>query len=80
MYTAFMTRADVEQLLNLPAEERLQLAQMLWESVEPEDEAHFVPIPDWQRQILSERLADLERNPTDEQPWEEVREEIWRDE
>lgn len=75
-----MTRRDVEQLLSLPVEERLQLAQMLWESVEAEDEAHFVPIPAWQRQILDERLADLEKNPTDEQPWEEVRAEIWRDE
>lgn len=72
-----MTRTDVEQLLNLPAEERLEIAQILWESVEPEDEVHYVAIPDWQRQVLKERLDDLERNPADEQPWEDVRAEIW---
>jgi len=34
-------------------------------------------LPDWQRQILDERLADLERNPSDEQTWEEVKAELW---
>lgn len=68
---------DVKELLKLPAEERLEIAQVLWESVEPEDEVHFVSIPEWQSKILKERLEDLESNPDDEQPWEEVRAEIW---
>ena len=68
---------DVKKLLKLPAEERLEIAQVLWESVEPEDEVRFVSVPAWQRKILQERLEDLVRNPDDEQPWEEVRAEIW---
>ncbi|MBW8876301.1 MAG: addiction module protein [Acidobacteria bacterium] len=44
---------------------------------EPEDETELESIPDWQRQILEERLADLERNPNDEQTWEEVKAELW---
>jgi hypothetical protein len=37
----------------------------------------FLLIPDWQREILKERLEDLDRNPDDEQSWEEVKAEIW---
>jgi len=43
---------------------------------ETEDEAQFLAIPDWQRRILDERLADLERNPGGEQTWDEVKAEI----
>ena len=40
-----MTRI-VQEPLKLPVEERLEVAQLLWESVEPEDEARFLAIPD----------------------------------
>jgi putative addiction module component (TIGR02574 family) len=72
-----MTKEDVDKLLGLPAEERLEIAQVLWNSVEPEDEVRFLSIPDWQRRILHERQEDLDRNPADEQPWEEIKEELW---
>ncbi len=72
-----MTRQVVDELLQLSAEERLEIAQVLWESVEPEDEVRYLSLPDWQRQIVRERLADLYRNPGDEQPWEEIKEELW---
>lgn len=38
-----------------------------------------VDLPAWQREILRERLEDLERNPDDGQPWEEVRAELFGD-
>jgi putative addiction module component (TIGR02574 family) len=72
-----MTGDEVKRLLQLPAAERLEIAQVLWESVEPEDEVRFLSLPDWQRRILSERLVDLDRNPHDEQPWSEIKEELW---
>jgi putative addiction module component (TIGR02574 family) len=72
-----MKNAEIRKLLELPVDERMELAQILWESVEPEDEARFLPIPDWQRQILDERLADIDRNPGAEQTWEEVKAELW---
>jgi putative addiction module component (TIGR02574 family) len=72
-----MKTAEIQKLLDLPADERLELAQILWESVEPEDETRFLSIPDWQKRILDERLANIERNPNDEQTWEEVKAEIW---
>jgi putative addiction module component (TIGR02574 family) len=74
-----MTKTAMEELLKLPAEERLEIAQVLWESVEPDDELRFVLIPEWQRRILDERLEDLKSNPEDEQPWDDVRAEIWPD-
>jgi len=72
-----MKSAEIQKLLDLPVDERMELAQILWESVDPEDEARFLSIPDWQRRILDERLADIERNPNDEQTWEEVKAELW---
>ncbi len=72
-----MTKSQVEELMRLPPEERLEVAQLLWESVTPEDETRFLPIPAWQGQLLEERLADLDRNPGDEQTWESVKAELW---
>jgi len=72
-----MKSAEIQKLLELPADERMELAQILWESVEPEDETRFLAIPDWQRRVLDERLANIERNPNDEQTWEEVKAELW---
>lgn len=66
----------MKSLLELPVEERLALAQALWDSVEPQEEARFLELPDWQHQILRERLEDLDQNPDDEQPWEEVKAEL----
>jgi putative addiction module component (TIGR02574 family) len=74
-----MTRATLQKLLELPAAEKIELAQMLWESIEPDEEVSFLAIPGWQRQILDERLADLDQNPEDEETWEEVKAELWPD-
>ncbi len=73
-----MTREDMKELFKLPVKERLELAQALWDSVDPEDEVRLLSLPDWQRSILRDRLADLDRNPGDEQPWDEVRKELQR--
>jgi predicted DNA-binding protein len=34
-------------------------------------------LPEWQKSILRDRLADLDRNPEDEQPWDQIKEELW---
>jgi hypothetical protein len=46
-------------------------------SAEPDDESRILPIPDWQRRILDDRLANIEQNPHDEQTWEEVKADLW---
>ena len=72
-----MTAAMVEELLKLSAEERMELAQTLWDSVDTGEGKGYLPIPSWQRQILDERLADVEANPGDEESWESVEAQLW---
>jgi putative addiction module component (TIGR02574 family) len=73
-----MKSTEIRKLLELPVKERMELAQILWDSVEPSDEAHFLSIPDWQRSVLAERSAELEGDPANEEPWEDVKAELWR--
>jgi len=62
-----------QTVLRLPAEDRQELAETLWESLEIEP----VTLPIWQRQILQARLAELEANPEAGSSWEEVEARIW---
>jgi len=51
-----MTKAELQaQALQLPVDERLELAEALWESVEQEPAQPVVEA--WQRQRLDERIA-----------------------
>ena len=59
-------------LLNLPVEDRLDLAEELWRSVDREIDRDGPPIPRWQSEIIAHRLAEFERNPEDEQTLDEV--------
>jgi putative addiction module component (TIGR02574 family) len=64
-----MTRTELQQeALQLPVEERLQLAEALWESVE---DAPVQPqIPEWQRAILAERIAEDDADPDSGRVWQ----------
>jgi hypothetical protein len=61
------------EIATLSTEERLALIDDLWESIEapltsPQPAASVCQahVPDWQRQILDERLLDLEIYPGDD--------------
>ncbi len=58
-----MSSADVTEILKLPAEERLRLIELIWNSLaaEPSD----VPLGDGHRAVIDERIAEHERNPED---------------
>ncbi len=58
-----MSDTDVEEILKLPAEERLRLAEIIWASLVKEPSS--VPLGDAHRAVIDERLADHERNPND---------------
>lgn len=58
-----MSDADLAEILKLPPEERLRLAEVIWASLAAEPSA--VPLGDAHRRALDERLADHERNPDD---------------
>jgi putative addiction module component (TIGR02574 family) len=58
-----MNQADIADLLKLPAEERMRLIELLWESLAAEPGA--LPLADAQRTVLDERLSEHERTPDD---------------
>jgi len=58
-----MSDADIAEILKLPAEERLRLLEILWESLSRD--ASAIPLSDAHRAILDERLAEHERDPGD---------------
>lgn len=55
----------------LNIDEQIEYVQALWNRIAAKEDR--VPVPDWHREILDERLADLETNPNAGRPWEEVR-------
>ena len=69
-----MTKTEVHrQALELPEEERFQLAEELWASLE-DPNAFQGPLPQWHKDLLDERLEESKNDPV--QPWSEVKAEI----
>jgi putative addiction module component (TIGR02574 family) len=58
-----MSDADVAEILKLPPEERMRLAEIIWASLAAEPSS--VPLGDAHRAVIDERLAEHERNPED---------------
>ena len=68
-----MTRAEIQrEIMELPEEERLEIADAIWTSLSDRDS---VPLPQWQRELLAERLASAEGE--EGRDWEDVKAEIW---
>jgi len=59
---------------DLSVDEKVDYLQSLWDRIgaHPED----VPVPDWHREIIAERLKAHQERPNESRPWEEVRQEI----
>ena len=71
-----MTKAQVQrQALELPPEDRIDLAVEIWDSLSAKD----IPVPDWQRELIHERLAELEGVDSKDRstPWNEVLERVF---
>jgi len=58
-----MSDADVAEILKLPPDERLRLAEVIWASLAAEPST--VPLGDAHRQVLDERLAEHGKSPND---------------
>jgi putative addiction module component (TIGR02574 family) len=66
-----MTRAELqEELLGLPLEERLDIAQALWDSAVPQPE---IVLTDEQKALLEKRRAEFLADPDGCDSWEEVK-------
>lgn len=68
-----MTKGALAKLLQLPADERADLAGGLWDSLRRDQ----LPVTAEECGLIDERLAEAERNPESTLPWSEVRAELW---
>jgi len=55
--------------LRLSPSERLELIEALWDTLSEQD----LPVTPEEQALLDARLADLDANPKDQSPWEEVK-------
>jgi len=69
-----MNKALLDELKQLTAAERIQLAEDLWDSITPEE---MPPLTPEQIEEIDRRLAEHQRDPTTALPWEEVRSWLW---
>ncbi len=65
---------DLAKVLALPVEERIRLAQSIWDSVVEVPEA--VEVTEEQREELNRRLDAYRDDPSAGSPWPEVKERI----
>lgn len=65
-----MNRASIEDILELPATDRVAIVQEIWESVV--EDIRAVPLTAWQREELEKRWLDFQQNPDDGESWDEV--------
>jgi putative addiction module component (TIGR02574 family) len=61
---------------DLPVEERIDFVQSLWDRIATTPEQ--VPVPEWHRRIIRERLEAYRKNPVAGRSWTEVRSDIER--
>ncbi len=58
----------------LSTDERIAYVQALWDFIAQSPEE--IPVPDWHKEILEERLAKFRENPREGLTWEEVKKRI----
>jgi putative addiction module component (TIGR02574 family) len=63
---------NVRDVFKLPAAERIQLAEDLWDSIAADPRAH-PPLTDAQRKELEKRLAEHAADPSTALNWDAVR-------
>jgi putative addiction module component (TIGR02574 family) len=59
---------------SLSVEEKIEYVQALWDAIV--DSREDVPVPEWHREIIRDRLAEHRANPDAGRAWSDVRSEI----
>ena len=59
---------------DLSMNEKIDYVQSLWNRIAASPES--IPVPEWHRQILDERMKDLEDNPAAGDVWDDVRDRL----
>jgi putative addiction module component (TIGR02574 family) len=65
-----MDEIKFDDIKALSVEQRLDLIERIWNALTETPEE--IPVLDWHRQLLDERLRELEKTPDAASPWEEV--------
>jgi len=65
-----MTRSLLDELLELSPAERIQLAEDLWDSIEPKE---MPPLTEEQKHDIERRYAEHVRNPGRASSWTDVK-------
>jgi putative addiction module component (TIGR02574 family) len=71
-----MSPTQLEQLLNLSVEERIQLVEAIWDSIA--DRPDSLPVTEPQRAELDRRLAAHLKDPGATRSWPQVLDELKR--
>jgi putative addiction module component (TIGR02574 family) len=71
-----MSTLQLAEILELPVEERVKLAQAIWDSVSELPDPY--PLSEREREELNRRLEAYRRNPLAVSPWPEVKQRILR--
>jgi putative addiction module component (TIGR02574 family) len=58
----------------LSLDDQIDYVQSLWDRIAGQPDQ--VPLPEWHRQVIRQRIAEHDANPSEGRPWEEVRSEI----
>ena len=69
-----MSDADLAEILKLPAEEKLRLVELLWESLSASPSA--IPLGDAHRAAVDAALAEHRQNPDDVLTFDQVVSEV----
>lgn len=56
---------------NLSVDEQIEYVQDLWDWIAARPSQ--IEVPDWQKELIDERLRQHEENPEEAAPWEDVR-------
>lgn len=59
---------------DLSPDDQIDYVQSLWDRIAARPDQ--VPVPNWHRQVIRQRMAEQEASPSEGRPWEEVRDEI----
>ena len=59
---------------SLSVEEQIDYLQSLWERIAAQPEQ--VPVPNWHREVLDQRLAALNKNPDEGKNWDDFDREL----
>ena len=61
----------------LSLEEQIDYLQSLWERMAAQPEQ--VPVADWHREVLAERLADIRKSPDEGKNWDDFDRELTKE-